>query len=125
MNDLPSYELVQRFMHEAGFDVPDPDKEPAFPSSKHMKLASRLIQYGMDCELEDCCLWLKRNLDDWDDRIGDELRATRRPKPPSETDQALELVSRIEKAESTWAMSELGTIRHALERLKKLEQLND
>ena len=44
--DLPSYELVQRFMHEAGFDVPDPDEEIAFPSPRFMKLASRLIQHG-------------------------------------------------------------------------------
>ena len=45
------------------------------------------------------------------------LLETRRPKPPSLKEQAIELVDRIEKAESVWAMSELDIIRRALEAL--------
>lgn len=44
-----SYALVQRFMCEAGFNVPDPEIEPAFPHSRMMKLAHRLVSHGVDC----------------------------------------------------------------------------
>ncbi len=54
-----------------------------------------------------------------------ELRTARRPKPPSLAEQALELVDRIEKAESVWNMRELDTIRAALERLQELENGNE
>ena len=43
-----------------------------------------------------------------------QLRASRRPKPTTLKEQALELVSRIEKAKSPWELSELETIRRAL-----------
>jgi len=80
MTDLPSYKLVQRLMHESGFSVADPNDEMAFPEAKFMKLASRLIQYGADQELEACCKWL-------DERAvlngATALRTARRPKPPS------------------------------------------
>jgi len=46
-----------------------------------------------------------------------QLRAARRPKPTTLKEQALELVSRIEKAKSPWELSELETIRRALEAL--------
>jgi hypothetical protein len=46
-----------------------------------------------------------------------QLRAARRPKPTTLKEQALELVSRIEKARSPWELSELDTIRRALEAL--------
>ena len=45
------------------------------------------------------------------------LRAARRPKPPSLKEQALELVRRIEGTGSSWALSELGVVRRALEAL--------
>ena len=71
-----------------------------------------LARWGADQELEACC----ELMDDWGLDEAD-LRAARRPKPPSLKEQALELVSRIEKSESPWAMSELDTIRRALEAL--------
>ena len=43
----PSYEQIQRFMFEVGFDVPDPDQEPAFPRSKYMKLAVRIVEWTL------------------------------------------------------------------------------
>jgi hypothetical protein len=43
----PSYEQIQRFMFEAGFDVPNPDQEPAFPSAKYMKLAARIVDWTL------------------------------------------------------------------------------
>ncbi len=72
-------------------------------------------QAGADQELEACCEWLK---DTAHVGIDFELINARRPKPPSLKEQALELVDRLEKAESPWVvMSELATIRRALEQL--------
>jgi len=73
---------------------------------------------GADAELEACCGWLDSESLHLDSRY---LRADRRPEPPSLAEQALELVDRIEKAESVWNMRELDIIRHALERLQELE----
>jgi hypothetical protein len=117
MTDLPSYGLVQRFMHEAGFDVPDPDKEPAFPSSKYMKLASRLIQYGMDCELDACCEWMTR-MGYWGDdgKAIPALRAARRPKPLSLKEQALDELH-ISFDRGYLKEGAADTIRRALEQL--------
>jgi hypothetical protein len=70
-------------------------------------------QWGADQELEACCNWVAVE----SIAAATELRSWRRPKPPSLKEQALELVDRIEKAESIWAMSELETIRRALEAL--------
>jgi|694.fasta_scaffold06243_38 hypothetical protein len=73
-----------------------------------------VAQWGADQELEACIANIHtmcgKDRADW-------LRLMRRPKPPSLKEQALELVDRIEKAESIWAMSELETIRRALEAL--------
>jgi hypothetical protein len=105
------------------------DPHPAIPPSDQLKkwedkwfdeeehpdvLLIQAFQAGADQELEACA---KRQALLFGDRPADELRAARRPKPPSLKEQALELVDRIEKAESIWALSELETIRRALEAL--------
>jgi hypothetical protein len=112
--DIPPYAVVHRFMHESGFDVPHPD-EPTFPASKYMKLASRLIQYGADQELEACCKWLKRfDYDEHGVYLALNLRAARRPKPPSLKEQALiEFDSLLGDSEDVGAT----IIRRALEQL--------
>ena len=69
-------------------------------------------RWGADQELEACC----QEVQDWYGN-GSRLHTARRPKPPSLKEQAIELVDRIEKAESVWAMSELDIIRRALEAL--------
>ena len=53
-------------------------------------------RWGADAELEACCEWLRRNVKTFTaaahleaQRRSDELRAARRPKPPSLKDQAL------------------------------------
>jgi hypothetical protein len=67
---------------------------------------------GADQELEACCLWMERNFDDWDNRFSDELRAARRPKPPSLKEQALaDLDTLVGRGRSS------DTIRRALEQL--------
>jgi hypothetical protein len=87
-------------------------------------VAEKSAQWSADMELEAVLAEMK--VMHFSRAYIDKLRDARRPKPPSEAEQALELVSRIEKSESVWAMSELGTIRRALERLQKLEEkIND
>ena len=68
---------------------------------------------GADQELEACCRWLAVESIE----ASQDLRAARRPKPPSLKEQALELVRRIEVTGSSWALSELGVVRRTLEAL--------
>jgi hypothetical protein len=103
------------------------DRHPAIPPSDLLKkwedkwfdeeehpdvLLIQAFQAGADQELEACCEWLKA-----DPELVDEIRATRRPKPPSLKEQALEALAHILNNSST----QLGadTIRRAL------DQLND
>jgi len=84
-------------------------------------IALKSAQWGADQELEACCEWV-----DWKwsgiKNKNKELRADRRPKPPSETEQALETLNWIE-AEASYDKPMFDTIRRALERLKKLEEI--
>ena len=77
-------------------------------------VVTQAARWGADTELEWCVSYVDNTISGNKARA---LRAARRPKPPSLKEQALELVDRIEKAESVWAMSELDTIRRALESL--------
>jgi hypothetical protein len=115
MTDFPSCELVQRFMHEAGFDIADPNDGIVFPGAKFMNLADRLIQHGSDQELEACCEWTQGYAE-----CGDSLRAARRPKPPSLKEQALKAVNEMSDCMSAGFVpkrSDLDAIRRALEAL--------
>jgi hypothetical protein len=80
-------------------------------------IAVKAAQYGADQELEACCVWVN-SVDD-DDCFGANLRAARRPKPPSLKELALESVKRFEKSGEFFSdqMRELEFIRKALEQL--------
>jgi hypothetical protein len=70
-------------------------------------------QAGADHEIEACVKWLEWN---HSDLLGRDLRAARRPKPPSLKQEALEALSR----RSTFTLDrDRDTIRRAL------EQIND
>ena len=77
---------------------------------------------GADQELEACCEWIH----DWYGRGSDEvvanLRAGRRPKPPSLAEQALKALTKIEDNEATYLDS--SAIHRALKRLQELEGAN-
>ncbi len=86
----------------------------ALPAS-HIRdnfMATRASQYGADQELEACC----EQIDEWRwEGWAEKLRITRRPKPPSLKEQALEALDHIEFG---YATGEFGdTIRRALEAL--------
>ena len=78
-------------------------------------VAARAAQWGADQELEACCEYLVRCAQ-WEPEDVAELRAARRPKPPSLKEQALSLV---EQHEDGWRPSpkDWDTIRRALEAL--------
>jgi hypothetical protein len=85
-------------------------------------IATQAARWGADQELEACrCFLLTRTESDYG-FLADELRAARRPKPPSLKEQAL---AELEKVDMLWDTSEFGaetlsaldTIRLALEQL--------
>ena len=75
-------------------------------------LATQAAQWGADQELEACCNYFEDRLRGG---IAKDLRATRRPKPPSLKEQALEVVTGLEKR---WDLQcDLACLRRALEAL--------
>lgn len=70
-------------------------------------------QWGADQELEACCEWLELNYNYT--RSNHPLRTARRSKPPSLKEQALEVVTGLEKR---WDLQcDLACLRRALEAL--------
>ena len=78
-----------------------------------MKAFTVAAQWGADQELEACCEWLDL-AKEWNTRI--ELRATRRPKPPSLNSIALQMLGTIER-DAHYIPEITDTIRRALEAL--------
>jgi hypothetical protein len=76
-----------------------------------MKTATELAQKIADQELEACCKWLPK-LPPWS---ADDLRRHRRPKPPSLKEQALEVITGLEKRRVL--QCDLTLLRRALEQL--------
>ena len=75
-------------------------------------IAAKAAQWGADQELEACCHCFARDLRE---SLALELRARRRPKPPSLKEQALDAHNRMMAGEETqddWAI-----VRRALEQL--------
>jgi hypothetical protein len=83
-------------------------------------LATRAAQWGADQELEACCEWIPKATP-WD---AEQLRAARRPKPPSLKEQALEVLASAPGPEYPSVMTVLNADQHSLIR-RALEQLDD
>ena len=78
-------------------------------------LARHAAQWGADQELEACVEWLDR--EGWSGESR-QLRAARRPKPPSLKEQAIaELDEAVIRGDCLSTSSAVHTIRHALEAL--------
>jgi hypothetical protein len=87
---------------------------PAVPlHSITLQLVERAAQWGSNQELEACCEWVKSKQTYW---AHDELRATRRPKPPSLKEQALDELH-ISFDRGYLKEGAADTIRRALEQL--------
>ena len=79
----------------------------------HKDLATRAAQWGADQELEACEKWLEWN---HSDLLSRELRAARRPKPPSLKEQALDVLH-LSFDRGYLKEGAADTIRRALEQL--------
>jgi replication fork clamp-binding protein CrfC len=74
-----------------------------------------IFQAGADQELEACCEWVDWK---WSGIKSRELRASRRPKPPSLKEQALAALKRYEEEEWCEEMTfDSSIIRRALEQI--------
>ena len=106
----PPPELIEQWRNEWIYKAPGDNDELGF-------LALRGAQWGADQELEACCEWL--------DGVGDlalQLRADRRPKPPSLKEQALQALNdAVKMADDTppegICSDQANIIRRALEQL--------
>jgi hypothetical protein len=85
-------------------------------------IAARAAQWAADMELEACCQHVQKDVTEFTShahlcaqRKSDGLRAARRPKPPSLKEQALEVVTGLEKRCDL--QCDLACIRRALEAL--------
>jgi hypothetical protein len=76
-------------------------------------IARQAAQWGADQELEACCKWIPEYCP-WD---ADQLRAARRPKPPTLKEQALEALEEMNEPLGVVTVSRVSIIRRALEAL--------
>jgi hypothetical protein len=76
-------------------------------------IAAEAAQWGADQELEACCEWVNWK---WSGIKSRELRATRRPKPPSLKEQALAVVENSSFCDHLSKQDE-AILRRALEAL--------
>jgi len=114
----PPPELVQQWIKEC--DQPDNPRWQEYEQD----IATRAAQWGADQELEACCEWLFKD-PVTHDLVGRkaryldfELRAARRPKPPSLKEQALEIVRRTPvNSAGLYSYEHIEIIRRALEQL--------
>ena len=79
-----------------------------------LDLATKAAQWGADQELEACCEWIPKATP-WD---AEQLRAARRPKPPSLKEQSLKHLGVMER-DGYYLPEILQDLRRAV------EQLND
>ena len=84
-------------------------------------IAAQAAKWGADQELEACCEWVDWKWSGIKDR---ELRAARRPKPPSLKEQALQALRHAPGPDYPDPITLLTADEHALIR-RALEQLDD
>jgi hypothetical protein len=85
---------------------------------RDLYVATRAAQWGADQELEACCEWLEQK----GFAFVDEIRAARRPKPPSLKEQALEALRHAPGPDYPNPITLLTADEHALIR-RALEAL--
>ena len=110
---IPSPELIGTWLAEAA--------ELKLPIPANIDyIATRAAQWGADQELEACCLELVDGIGrlhaEFPSCLADDLRAARRPKPPSLKEQALEALVSINSNFHVYG-ADIDTIRRALEAL--------
>ena len=107
----PPPELVQQWIEETR----SYDCVGAYPADLEECVATRAAQWGADQELEACCEWLvSEGWFKYEHEAVEDLRAARRPKPPSLKEQALEALERMDQFPTA---DDQHIIRRALEQL--------
>lgn len=108
----PPPELVQQWREAPEFSALSPCVMVTVTNTKLQDIATQAAQWGADQELEACCT----ALENWNPRIPPNLRAARRPKPPSLKEQALDELH-ISFDRGYLREGAADTIRRALEQL--------
>lgn len=108
----PSPELIEEWIE---LSRPQKDRSP-----NPNVLATYAARWGADQELEACC----DVLEGWGSCIMPDLRAARRPKPPSLKEQALQALENADGSDHPVVVTVLNADQHALIR-RALETLSD
>jgi hypothetical protein len=87
--------------------------DPRDPVAWLEHIATQAARWGADQELEACCEWLDEHLA-YENNVTDNLRAARRPKPPSLKAQA---IAALTEEQAEMSMVNYKTIRTALDSL--------
>ncbi len=107
----PPPELVKQWREAPEFSALSPCVMVTVTNTKLQDIATQAARWGADQELEACCEWI-----DADSVMAAELRAARRPKPPSLKEQALDELH-ISFDRGYLKEGSADTIRRALEQL--------
>ena len=112
---VPPWELVQQWREAPEFSALSPCVMVTVTTTKLQDIATQAARWGSDQELEACCEWFKA-----DPELINELRAARRPKPPSLKEQALSALENLNGEcllEGFECPEKVATICRALEQL--------
>ena len=113
----PPPELVQQWRAAASNVPATLSTDPGGRRDYIDFIATRAAQWGADQELEACCEWFSADRG-YHHSVSSDLRAGRRPKPPSLKEQALDQLCSIEIDLTRCGMGTgVETIRRALEQL--------
>jgi len=108
---VPPWELVQQWREAPEFSALSPCVMVTVTTTKLQDIATQAAQWGADQELEACCEWLQH---DYPNIGANALRTTRRPKPPSLKEQALEA---LDEEQAELSIQNYKLIRSVLEQL--------
>jgi hypothetical protein len=112
---IPSQELVEAILKR----LKDHPCKEVTTAELITQVITEAAQWGADQELEACCEWLvSEGWFKYEHEAVEDLRAARRPKPPSLKEQALDALTLLCKGpDATAFVTCRDTIRRALEQL--------
>ena len=115
---VPPPELVQQWLCSDDYPWgPLEQTSITITTNRLQNVATQAAQWGADQELEACCEWLREFHQGKRPGGTENLRRSRRPKPPSLKEQALEALEALPTPAGQVTADRLATIRRALEAL--------
>ena len=106
----PPPELVEQWVQATESN----DCIGAFPTNFEQRICTAAARWGADQELEACLRLVEIEVCDGAYELSRYIRASRRPKPPSLKEQALDI---LKYPKDFWSEDEVDTIRRALNEL--------